>query len=217
MTEQEIKNMLDTLADWQARRDLLDADKRALLEDVKVPEEVEQIVSAGMKRIAALEYREDAEYEAQIKAELDAVVIPDEIKAQLAEIDQKRAAIMEKKRRYELAEASRIEAQKRAIQEEIKAQTQAVYDGVAQRKREIEAEFSGKAEAIDENIKRLTDEIKAEVRNLGATVKSTHFQAVYVKGRVTWDTSKMDGYAVGHPEVLFMRKEGEPSITLRRI
>ena len=52
MNESEIKSKLDKLANFQAHRDLLESDKRALLDDVKVPAEVEAIVSAGMKHVA---------------------------------------------------------------------------------------------------------------------------------------------------------------------
>jgi hypothetical protein len=82
---------------------------------------------------------------------------------------------------------------------------------------EIEAEFAGKGEAADNNIAALTAEVKVMVIQAGATVKADHYQAVYVKGRVTWDGKTLDGFAVAHPEILFARKEGDPSVTLRRI
>ena len=55
MNEIEIKQALDTLSDWQARRDLMESDKRALLEDVTVPAEVEAIVKANMRRMSEVE------------------------------------------------------------------------------------------------------------------------------------------------------------------
>ena len=220
MNELEIKTKLDQLSDFQAHRDLLDADKRALLEDVKVPEEIQAIVAAGMKQMAELE----ASYAPSVKAlraEVDKrlmeIVIPDEIKVALEELDRKRAKVMEYQAQEEAERNTEIRLAKAELQASVEAQTADVYKAIAQRKAEIEAEFAGKSEAVDENIRKLTEEIKAEVKELGSSVKADHFQAVYVKGRITWDTSKMDGYAVGHPEVLFMRKEGEPSVTLRRI
>lgn len=82
---------------------------------------------------------------------------------------------------------------------------------------EIEAEFAGKTEAVDANIAALTAAIKAEVLEFGASVKATFLHAVYGKGRVSWDTKAMDGYAVDHPEILFMRKEGSPSVSIRKV
>jgi len=220
MNESEIKSKLDQLSDFQAHRDLLESDKRALLEDVKVPAEVEEIVSAGMKQMGKVEASFDGLLDAlRISAdkELEAIVIPVEIKAALDEIDRQRKQVRDTQFRAECVIREKIRSAKEILSDQAIAQTVDVYKAIAQRKAEIEAEFSGKSEAVDDNIRKLTEEIKAEVKALGATVKADHFQAVYVKGRVIWDASKMDGYAVGHPEVLFMRKEGEPSVTLRRI
>jgi len=70
---------------------------------------------------------------------------------------------------------------------------------------------------VEDNIKKLEAEIKAEVKTGGTSVKGKYFHAVYVKGRVTWNTDKMDAWLVDHPFLKEARKEGDPSITLRRI
>ena len=218
MNEGEIKELLDKLADFQARRDLLDSDKRALLDEVKIPEEVLIIQRAGndqqdeIERKATIDCRK---INADIEDKLSKIVIPEEVKSILAQIDEQRTAVLAegKKRENDIRVQSNLERQ--AIREATEAQTVDVYKAIAKRKAEIEAEFAGKAESVDENIRKLTEDIKANVKELGASVKSDYFHAIYVKGRVTWDTSKMDGYAVGHPEVLFMRKEGEPSVSIR--
>ena len=80
---------------------------------------------------------------------------------------------------------------------------------------EIEAEFSPTFEAIDAGISALESEVKAAVIQAGATVKGAHLQAVYTKGRVSWDTKGLDGYLVAHPEMAAFRKEGAPSVTIR--
>ena len=80
---------------------------------------------------------------------------------------------------------------------------------------EIEAEFSAKTEGVTENITALEAEIKKAVLEHGASVKGSLFHAVFAKGRVSWDTKSLDGYAAAHPELLSFRKEGEPSVSLR--
>jgi len=80
---------------------------------------------------------------------------------------------------------------------------------------EIEAEFSAKTEGVTENIATLEAEIKQAVLKHGASVKGSFFHAVFAKGRVSWDTKSLDGYAAAHPELLSFRKEGEPSVSLR--
>ena len=82
---------------------------------------------------------------------------------------------------------------------------------------EIEAEFAGKEDTVSKKIDDLTTEIKNGTLGLGASVKATLLHAVWAKGRISWDTKAMDGYAVDHPEILFMRKEGDPSVSIRTV
>jgi hypothetical protein len=82
---------------------------------------------------------------------------------------------------------------------------------------DIEAEFRAQSVAVDENIDALTAEVKSLVSENGITYKGQHLQAVYSKGRVSWDTKALDGYAAAHPEVAQFRKEGEPSVSIRKI
>ncbi len=63
--------------------------------------------------------------------------------------------------------------------------------------------------------------VKAAVKDatlaLGSTVKgANHMTAVWSKGRVTWDGKGLAGYMVAHPEVGAFRREGEPSVSIRR-
>ncbi|MCJ7443116.1 MAG: hypothetical protein MUO26_01050 [Methanotrichaceae archaeon] len=216
----DTREKLDQLAEFQSQRDLIDIEKHALLDEVKIPAEVEMIVKAGMERLnkAGDDYLPDKiDFDRQCDAEYESIVIPEEIRTALSEIDKKRQSIMDKKRDYDMEVGRIIDNKRIAIQAEVEAQTKDIYEALAQRKAEIEVEFAGKSGAVDENIKKLTEEIKADVLTAGSSIKGKYYQGVYVKGRVTWDTSKMDGYAVGHPEVLFMRKEGEPSCTIRKI
>jgi FAD/FMN-containing dehydrogenase len=220
MDETEIKSMLDTLSNWQARRDLLEADKRALLDDVKIPAEVEAIVSAGMKQMSEVEgsfnptlktLREVTE------AKLALIVIPEEIKSALAEIDRQRAAIRTHQSDQENEISQRIRTIKAEVQAEVEDKTKGIYTAIAQRRAEIEAEFSGKEEAVDDNIRKLTEEIKAEIVTLKKSVKGEHYHGIYVTGRITWNTDMMEGWRETFPFLEKARKEGAPSVTLRRI
>ncbi|CAK0771531.1 hypothetical protein CCP3SC15_4350001 [Gammaproteobacteria bacterium] len=40
--------------------------------------------------------------------------------------------------------------------------------------------------------------------------------AVYTKGRVSWDSKKLDGMMILVPELASARKEGEPSVSIRK-
>ena len=82
---------------------------------------------------------------------------------------------------------------------------------------EIDIEFAPLFNAVDENINALTDNIKAEVITTGASVKGAHLQAVYTKGRVSWDTKIIEGLAVVFPDLEKARKIGDPSVSIRKV
>ena len=50
---------------------------------------------------------------------------------------------------------------------------------------------------------------------MGETVKGDHLQAVWSKGRASWDDKALMGYTKAHPELLEFRKQGEPSVSIR--
>lgn len=82
---------------------------------------------------------------------------------------------------------------------------------------EIDAEQKTALDVLQDGLNSLTAEIKADVIAAGASVKGDHLQAVWTKGRVSWDTKALDGYAAAHPEITPFRKEGEPSVTIRGV
>ncbi|OGO12750.1 MAG: hypothetical protein A2Y53_04965 [Chloroflexi bacterium RBG_16_47_49] len=216
----EIQEALDRLAEFESQRDQIEVNKCVLLDEVKIPAEVEEIVRNGMKQMGEVEGSfaptiQGIQNEAETKLAL--IVVPDEIKAALTEIDRQRAAIRTHQGDEEVKVALRIRAIKAEIQTNVEEKTKDVYAAIAQRKAEIEAEFAGKAEAVDENIKKLTEEIKAEIRVLKVSVKAKTYQAVYNKGRITWNTDKMEAWIIDHPFLKEARKEGDPSVTIRKV
>ena len=126
MTEQEIKTMLEKLAEYRAAIDVVLLEKQALI----------------------------------------AAILTDEIKAQLAEIDD---------------------------------------------------EFSEKTHAASAAAGELEEQIKQAVTEFGQSVKGEFLHAVFSKGRVSWDTKSLDGYAAAHPELMTFRKEGQPSVGIRKV
>lgn len=81
----------------------------------------------------------------------------------------------------------------------------------------IDAEFNDKQMMVGKEIDEITTEIKYDVVNLGTTVKGAFLMAVYNKARVTWDNKGLEGYMVANPEIVAFRKEGEPTVTIRKI
>lgn len=62
----------------------------------------------------------------------------------------------------------------------------------------------------------LANQIKNEVIAAGSTIKGSNLMAVWNKGRVSWDTKGLDGYAVAHPEMSAFRSVGSPTVTIRK-
>jgi phage host-nuclease inhibitor protein Gam len=80
---------------------------------------------------------------------------------------------------------------------------------------EIEAEFAPKVDALNTRNVALIDTVKGEILTTGQTLSGEYHQAVFTKGRVSWDTKALDGYAAAHPEITIFRKEGAPSVSIR--
>ena len=107
------------------------------------------------------------------------------------------------------AECDVIELQKQSLVNEI------LTDEVKAMLAEVDARFADKMNATSVNITNLQDKIKQAIIELGISVKGTFLHAVWSKGRVSWNSKALDGYAVAHPEIVAFRKEGEPSASIR--
>lgn len=79
----------------------------------------------------------------------------------------------------------------------------------------IEAEYN--VSYLDADLTALEADIRAEVLAAGSTAKGSSLICTWNKGRVSWDTKGLDGYAVAHPELNAFRKEGEPSTTIKAV
>jgi hypothetical protein len=104
-----------------------------------------------------------------------------------------------------------IRLQKQALIDQV--YTQEIKDRIA----EIDAEFAPQLLAAEENAAALKAEIEAEVLAVGSTVKSSHLMAVWNKGRVSWDSKKLDGMMSLIPQLADARKEGEPTVSFRKV
>lgn len=81
----------------------------------------------------------------------------------------------------------------------------------------LDAEYAPLLAAADEQIKTLAQDIRAAVLQHGASVRGSRIQAVYIRGRTTWDTKGLLRYAMRYPDVLTYRKESAPTVQLRMI
>lgn len=72
-------------------------------------------------------------------------------------------------------------------------------------------------ETADDAVTKLETDIKNAILVRGESLKATTLQAVYTKGRETWDSKGLAGYAIVHPEILKLKKTGEPSVSIRAV
>ena len=220
-----IKQLLDQLSDYQAQVAFLDMQKQELLDEVKIPAEVLAAQNEANKRRQAIDsnyWKQQASLLESEKALLSEIVdppMPEEFVIALAaarhareEIQAQTAAMIEQERKASDQAKSRLDA-------ELQAKVADVYTQVATRKQEINIEFTEKASGANDNIAKLTAEIKEAVKECKESVKGSYLHAIYVKGRDGgWDTPKLEGYALAHPEILTAKKpDGEPSVTIRKI
>jgi hypothetical protein len=218
-----IEEMLDTLAEFQAQKDLLDLDRQALIDAVKIPAEVleaQRLANMERQRLDSVYFAAQQKIRAQ-EQELLAEVIDPEIPPEFAEA---LAAARAKREDIRQQASYRLECEMKAsgqakakFDADLQAKVADVYNQVALRKSEIIAEFGDKAAAVVANIDKLTAEIKEAVKLEGKSVKGKAFMAVFVKGRVTWITDMLDGMIVAFPALAKARKEGEPSVTIRKV
>lgn len=77
-------------------------------------------------------------------------------------------------------------------------------------------EYVPRHEAIGAKIAELEAQAKEAVIAQGQSIKGGALQAVFVTGRVSWDSKMLDGLTIIIPELNQARKVGEPSVTIRK-
>jgi hypothetical protein len=115
-----------------------------------------------------------------------------------------RIARLAEAKRYVTELKDEYEHRRESVMEQIRAQLEA-----------LDAEFCDRLREADEEVSRLEDEVKEAVREAGASVKHEGIHAIYMRGRVTWDSRGLSSYAETHPEVLDFRRVGNPSVSIR--
>lgn len=81
---------------------------------------------------------------------------------------------------------------------------------------EVKAEYEAKIEPLVANVEQLADVVKESAANVEATVKGSGYMAVYSKGRPSWNDDGLIKLAEQYPPIVAMRKEGKPSVSIRR-
>lgn len=221
MDEQTVIQLLEQLHEFEMQRDGIEEEKRKLLNEVTIPEEVKQIHDEGMMAIQEMELKLQTEKNLiteELQRELTTIDIPEEVKSIILEIEEKRKAIYGRINEIALACNANVTTERKRMMDEIDAKVKATYDAVVQKKLDIEDEFHGKKSAVSTNIANLENQIREAVKELKTTVKGNYKMAVYKSGTTTWNTKGLDELIIqGHDELKPFRKVGEPNIQIRNI
>jgi uncharacterized protein YifE (UPF0438 family) len=94
-------------------------------------------------------------------------------------------------------------AERNAILEQVRSQLEAVD--------QFYRELLHKA---DEEVAQRENEVRQVVLQLGESAQQGSVQAVYCRGRVTWDAQGLNRYIEDHPELAGFRRVGAPSIRI---
>lgn len=92
------------------------------------------------------------------------------------------------------------------------AMSQPFKDQIAQLQESMDDLTSG----IDMEIAHIRSVVEEKVLETGKSFTDAPYQVIYCKGRETWDTKKLDGFALAHPEILDLKKVGEPYVQWRK-
>jgi hypothetical protein len=114
-----------------------------------------------------------------------------------------------------LEELSEVQAAIEVTRQDMEAKRAEILKSVQAELEALEAEYMPLLAAAETRLEALKEEIKGDVLEHGASVRGGRFQAVFSRGRVTWDTHQLEAYAEEHPEVNDFRREGSPSVSLR--
>lgn len=76
---------------------------------------------------------------------------------------------------------------------------------------EAKTKFNNETDDVQKMISELESEIKEEVLKRGESVKTNYMNVTWNKGRVSWNSKLLEGYAMAHPDILGARSIGDPT------
>lgn len=80
---------------------------------------------------------------------------------------------------------------------------------------DIRMEFVPRIEEMEEKIGEYEQSIRDVVLAAGESQAASGLQAVYAKGRVSWDTRALDALTDAHPWLAKYKRVGDPSVSIR--
>ena len=97
----------------------------------------------------------------------------------------------------------------------IEAEREEILKGVREELAALDAKYADQLREAGRAVAELESEVKAVVLQLRRSLRVGDVQAIFYRGRVTWDSRGLARYAEGNPEVEQFRKVGAPSVVVR--
>lgn len=116
---------------------------------------------------------------------------------------------------HALCELLRARAERAAVEAEYRAARAAILERVRAELDALDARFADRTAQVAETEKQAEEEARKQVLKAGQTIKVAGVQAVYMPGRVSWDSEGLEAYAQRHPELLAYRRVGQAYVTFR--
>jgi hypothetical protein len=112
---------------------------------------------------------------------------------------------------------SEIQAHKTLLDIEYDEQRKKILATVQAELDALDIEINPQRNQLSEQYGVLEMEIKADVLAGGSTVHGKYMMAVWSKPRITWDSKQLDGLMIAIPQLAQARREGEPSVSIRKV
>jgi hypothetical protein len=112
-------------------------------------------------------------------------------------------------------EVQRAKEAAAATREEYETKREGIMEQVQPQLEALEAEFADRLKTTQTELARLETEARQAVLTYGASFRHAGVQAVFTRGRTTWDSKGLSHYMTNHPEVGQFRRVGEPSVSIR--
>lgn len=88
---------------------------------------------------------------------------------------------------------------------------------IRQQLQDIEAEFSDKQVSAKDRRNAMEILVRNGVVGLGQSVVANRLQAVFTKGRYSWDKKVFDKLVKKYPEIEEIRTQGDPFVSIKKV
>jgi uncharacterized protein YifE (UPF0438 family) len=102
-----------------------------------------------------------------------------------------------------------------ALHAEYDSERDSILSQVREQLAALDKAYSDLLRQADEEVSNLEGEVREAILLLGESAQRVEVQAIFCKGRVSWDSKGLDRYVEQHPDVAEFRRIGAPSVRIK--